>query len=128
AVLRCAARRPSVLVIQAQGRGPPSIAEELERTGIKTHVITDPGLASATLKEEPVDVCVVDMASSRGQGPELISGLRGANPELAVIAITADSELPLPWRNIAGVTYLRRPFLQGSLARAVALERSRRTT
>ena len=86
------------------------------------HVATNGEEALKLYLRHPVEVVVTDIHMPRGDGIELISALRGLDPEAAIIAISGQRPHKLGIAQMAGaVAILSKPLSPQRLRDAVAL-------
>ena len=85
------------------------------------HVATNGEEALRLYLRHPVDAVVTDIQMPRGDGIELITALRGLDPDAAIIAVSGQRPHKLDIAQMAGaVAILPKPIFRKSLLEAVA--------
>ena len=103
--------------------------DESDRLLLQAMLESDHELLTATNGEEAlklylrhsIDVVVTDIQMPRGDGLELITALRGLDPDAAIIAVSGQRPHKLDIAQMAGaVAILPKPIFRKSLLEAVA--------
>lgn len=69
-----------------------------------------------------VDVVVTDLQMPRGDGIELISGLKGLDPDVCIVAVTGKSPQKLQVAQLAGArAIIEKPITKERLMNAIAV-------
>jgi CheY-like chemotaxis protein len=69
----------------------------------------------------PIDVVVTDIQMPRGDGIELITALKGMDPDASIVAVSGQDPHKLEVAHVAGArTVLTKPLTRETLAEAVA--------
>jgi CheY-like chemotaxis protein len=71
---------------------------------------------------QSVDVVVTDLQMPRGDGIELISGLKGLDPDVSIVAVSGKSPHKLKVAQVAGArAILEKPITKERLVDAIAI-------
>ncbi len=127
-VVRRAAAKPFVLVVDDDDAYLTGLSENLRLAGLEVHAAADAAAAVEVATAMSVDVCVVDlMLGSGDDGAVLTARLREAAPDVAVITMTGhDVEDVVRRAARAGAAQcLRKPFDAPTLTRLIARARRR---
>jgi PAS domain S-box-containing protein len=91
-----ARERPSVLVVDDSEVARAAIAEHLSALGYEVFATDGPGRALewAAARREPIDLLLTELRLPDMTGDELAGRLRESNPELRVIYMAVDGEVP----------------------------------
>ncbi len=85
---RRAAGRPTVLVVDDQEDCATTMASALESAGIRARPVYDPDSALAVMKNEPIDLAIIDLVFDDSNGVELLDKMRAFDGELIAIGMT----------------------------------------
>ncbi len=122
-----AARRPTVLVIDGQQRDAAAAVPVLQAMGLNACAAFDEESALKTLRNENVDICVIDIVMAYSGAPPFIKRLRAQSPGLSFIAL-AGVEVPELMKKATSdgsVTWIRRPVDGAALAQGISVARGR---
>lgn len=122
-----AASRPTALIIDGQRQEAIAAVEALGAIGLKACAAFDEESAIKALRDETVDVCVVDLSMANAGEPPLIKRLRELSPELSFIALTGQ-DVPELIRKLARygpIAWLQRPVSGPALAQGICAARGR---
>lgn len=122
-----AASRPTALIIDGQQQETMDAVAALMAIGLKARAAFDEESAIQALRDETVDVCVVDLTMASAGDPPLLKRLRVLSPALSFIALTGQ-DVPELIRKLASdgpVAWLRRPVTGPALAQGISVARGR---
>lgn len=130
---------PSVLVLDDDFDHATLVADIVRDAGYSVTSLIDPLKADAALQKGAFDVLITDLRMPGLDGVELIERVKGRDPEIAIIAMTAFGSLQTGMRALraGAMDYLAKPFEPKELririeralesrARGMVIERLRR--
>ena len=112
----------AILVVEDEPLVLESLGYYLEREGFRPRLARSPNEALALFDSDPrVALALVDLSLPEASGTELAKTLRGRNPELPIVWMSADpSALLEAGRAVVGLpAYLQKPFSRAQLMRVV---------
>lgn len=111
-----------VLVIDDEQNITESVQTALERVGYVVDVAPDPVTAWNKLEQSMPDVVLCDIRLHEADGMDLLSRIREAYPEIAVVMMTGHASIESAVRAIkSGATdYLAKPFNPAELRQTIA--------
>ncbi len=112
-----AARRPTVLVIDGQQRDAAAAVPVLQAMGLNACAAFDEESALKTLRNENVDICVIDIVMAYSGAPPGLSFIALAGVEVPELMKKATSD--------GSVTWIRRPVDGAALAQGISVARGR---
>ena len=130
---------PSVLVLDDDHDHATLVADIVRDAGYTVTSLSDPLKADAALQKGAYDVLITDLRMPGLDGVELIERVKGRDPGIAIIAMTAFGSLQTGMRALraGAMDYLAKPFEPKELririeralesrARGMVIERLRR--
>jgi DNA-binding NtrC family response regulator len=130
---------PSVLVLDDDHDHATLVADIVRDAGYAVTSLSDPLKADAALQKGSYDVLITDLRMPGLDGVELIERVKGRDPGIAIIAMTAFGSLQTGMRALraGAMDYLAKPFEPKELririeralesrARGMVIERLRR--
>lgn len=122
-----AATRPTALIIDGAQKEAQAAVQALVTIGLNARAVFDEASALQAIRDETVDVCVIDLVMANAGSPPLIKRLRVLSPALSFIALTGH-DVPELMRKLAAdgpITWLRRPVSAPALAQGISAARGR---
>jgi DNA-binding NtrC family response regulator len=123
-------RHPTALIIDGEQQEAQRAVQALQAIGLSAQAVFDEQSALQFVRNETVDVCVVDLVMAHSGNPPLLERLRHLRPALSFIAI-AGHDVPELMRKIVAagpVAWLNRPVEVGALAQGISAARGRHVT
>ena len=124
-VLNRALRRPVVLVVDDAHSDAETTAKALVGAGLRARAVSDASAALEVVRQDTVDVCVVDLLLSRDGGAALLQKMRSAEPHIMFIAISGH-DIPALMQQVmtlGTVACMRKPLRLEELVQAIAQAR-----
>jgi two-component system response regulator HydG len=116
---------PVVLVVDDRPEQATSIVEGLRAVGIRATATHDGESAVRVVREENVDVCVLDLVMPGMDGVKTYEEIHRLDPAISVIAMSGHSvpRMMHALMSMGGYACLRKPFEMPELTRAIARAR-----
>lgn len=114
-----------VLVIDDSREQATSMVHALRAVGLRAEAVHDGASAVRFVRDEGVDVCVLDLVMPGMNGVQTYEEIRRLDASIAVIAVSGHSvpELMHQLMSLGGYTCMRKPFDMRELVRAIARAR-----
>jgi DNA-binding NtrC family response regulator len=112
-VLNRALRRPTVLIVDGAGSVAEQTAKALRESGLRAHAACDAETAVQVVRQDTVDVCVLDLLLSNDDGVALLEEMKRAEPGILFIVVSG----------LGTVACLRKPLETTELLHAIARAR-----
>jgi DNA-binding NtrC family response regulator len=128
-VIRRAASRPVVLVVDDEAPFAEALVSCLQDMGMGARAATDEASALAALRDTPIDVCVLDLVLDQEDGVSVGHSLRATDGDIIFIGVTGHQDvahLIHGMMKLGAYNCLPKPLRQGALVRSIG--RARRLT
>lgn len=122
-----AARYPTALIIDGEQQQAKDAVHALTAIGLNARAVFDEQSALQTVRDETVDVCVIDLVMANSGSPPLIKRLRELSPALSFIGL-AGHDVPELMRKLAAdgpIAWIRRPADAPALTQGISAARGR---
>jgi DNA-binding NtrC family response regulator len=120
-----ASRRPAVLVVDGTKEGSMATATLLQASGIRARAAFDAKSALQAVRDDAVDVCVLELSLCETSDPLMITRLHEADPGIVVIAVSggAAPELLRRAAQQGAFAFVQRPFRTDEMLELIAKAR-----
>jgi DNA-binding NtrC family response regulator len=116
---------PTTLIVDSSQEEAAAVAKALQHVGVRAQAAFDEESVEKALRDQEVDICVVELMMAVSGNPMLLERMKENKPELAFIAVSGH-DIPELLRKFAGnaaLTWLRKPVSTPLLARTIAMAR-----
>lgn len=116
---------PTTLIVDSSQEEAAEVAKALQQIGIRAQAVFDEQGIQEALRDQEVDICVVELLMAAHGTPTLIERMKQNKPAIAFIAVSGH-DIPDLLRKFAGkatLTWLRKPVSPPLLARTIAMAR-----
>lgn len=126
-ILLAAIQAPMALIIDGESEDAERAATALEDIGLKARAVFDENGAIEAVRDEAVDVCIIELSMAGSGDPTLISRLKLINTSISFVVLSGH-DIPELMRKVTEsgvVDWIKKPVNQKLILQSLAAARGR---